>query len=204
MSADTYKTITKPSEGLFKNKGSKFLAFAFPADNENIVKNHIKALKKKYHDARHYCYAYRIGTGESFRYRFNDDGEPSGTAGKPIYGQILSKQVTNILIVIVRYFGGTLLGTSGLIQAYKTAAEDALNNAEIEQKEILEELRLHFPYDKVNAVMTVIKDKSIKVSSQDFRENCMMELLVRKNGKSEILKRFSLIKNLKIVHINCQ
>jgi uncharacterized YigZ family protein len=201
MSADTYYTITNASEGLFKNKGSKFLAFAYPADDENVVKEHIQNLKKKYHDARHHCYAYRIGTDEPFRYRMNDDGEPSGTAGKPIYGQILSKEVTNILIAVVRYFGGTLLGTSGLIQAYKAAAEDALDNARIEQKVISEKLRLHFSYDTMNAVMRIIKDESIEVKHQDFQEECRMEVLVRRNMKDIILKRFSLIENLKIIII---
>lgn len=196
MSVDTYKTITNSSEGLYKNKGSKFLAFAFPVENELKVKEHMQALKKKYHDARHHCYAYRIGTGEPYHYRTNDDGEPSGTAGKPIYGQILSKQVTNILIAVVRYFGGTLLGTSGLIEAYKTAAEESLINAEIKQKVILEKIRLHFSYDKINAVMKIIKDESIEVAHQDFQLECEMDILVRRSLKIKLLNRFSLIENL--------
>ena len=199
MSPDTYKTIAGSSKGLYKNKGSKFLSFAFPVEDETAVKQHLQELKKKFHGARHHCYAYRIGKGEPFKYRMNDDGEPSGTAGKPIYGQIVSSEVTNILIAVVRYFGGTLLGTSGLIQAYRTAAENALNNARIEEKEILEKLQLKFSYDAMNTVMHIIKDESIRIMHQDFRESCSMELLVRRDLKSRILKRFSFIRDLKVV-----
>ena len=170
--------------------------------NTNELKNFlffIKVLKKKYHDARHHCYAYRIGTSEPFRFRMNDDGEPSGTAGKPIYGQILSKQITNILIAVVRYFGGTLLGTSGLIQAYRAAAEDALNNAEIEQKVICEKIRLHFSYDKMSTVMRIIREESIEIIHQDLQVECEMEVLVRRNFKSLIVKKFSSIENLEIM-----
>jgi uncharacterized YigZ family protein len=201
MSEDTYNTISDKSKGLFKDRGSKFLAFAYPVDNEIEVKKHIVTLKKKYHDARHHCYAYRIGTAEPFRFRLNDDGEPSGTAGKPIYGQILSKQLTNVLIVVVRYFGGTLLGTSGLIQAYRAAADDALNNAEIEQKVMHVKLRLHFTYNKMNAVMKIIKDESIEVTRQDFQEECELEVYVRRKLKDLIEKRFSLVEGLKITMI---
>lgn len=201
MSEDTYNTISDISHGLYKDRGSKFLAFAYPVDNEILVKKHIATLKKEFHDARHHCYAYRIGTVEPFRFRMNDDGEPSGTAGKPIYGQILSKQVTNVLIVVVRYFGGTLLGTSGLIQAYRAAAEDALNNAEIEQKVMRVRLRLHFSYNKINTVMKIIKNESIEVIRQDFQEECEMEVYVRRKLKDLMEKRFSLIEGLTITKI---
>ncbi len=198
MSEDTYFTIEKASEGLFKSKGSKFLGFAFPVQDEDMVKEHLQTLKKKYHDARHHCYAYRIGKAEPFQFRLCDDGEPSGTAGRPIYGQILSKHITNVLVIVVRYFGGTLLGTSGLIQAYKTAAEDAIKNAVIEQKLILETLQLHFEYEKMNSVMKIIKEESIRVIHQDFQLECRMDVMVRRNLKPEILKKFSLIKNIEI------
>ena len=130
---DTYKTIEKPSEGLFKDKGSKFISFAFPVDNEEEIKEIVQSIKKEHHSARHHCYAWRLGA-DQLLFRANDDGEPSSTAGKPILGQIQSFDLTNILIVVVRYFGGTLLGVSGLINAYRNAALDAINQAEIVEK----------------------------------------------------------------------
>lgn len=201
MSTDTYFTISGASEGLFKNKGSRFLAFAFPVQDENEVKDHVQFLKKQYHNARHHCYAYRIGVEEPYLFRMNDDGEPSGTAGKPIFGQILSKQLTNILIVVVRYFGGTLLGTSGLIQAYKAAAEDALLNSTIMQNVVKEKLHLQFGYQEMNAVMRVVKEESVEITQQDFQEECKMDVLVPRKLKDAVLRRLILIEKLNISEI---
>lgn len=201
MSADTYFTISGASEGLFKNKGSRFLAFAFPVKDENEAKDHVQILKKQYHNARHHCYAYRIGTEEPYMIRMNDDGEPSGTAGKPIFGQILSKQLTNILIVVVRYFGGTLLGTSGLIKAYKAAAENALMNSTIKQNVLKEKLHLHFGYQEMNAVMSVVKEESVEITQQDFQEECNMDISVPRKVKDSVLRRLMLIEKLNISEV---
>ena len=201
MSADTYFTISGASEGLFKNKGSRFLAFAFPVKDENEAKDYVQILKKQYHNARHHCYAYRIGTEEPYMIRMNDDGEPSGTAGKPIFGQILSKQLTNILIVVVRYFGGTLLGTSGLIKAYKAAAENALMNSTIKQNVLKEKLHLHFGYQEMNAVMSVVKEESVEITQQDFQEECNMDISVPRKVKDSVLRRLMLIEKLNISEV---
>jgi len=158
---NSYKTITERAEGQYKEKGSRFLAFGFPVTDETAVKSITTSLRKEYHDARHHCYAYRIGT-DPFRYRVNDDGEPSGTAGKPIYGQIISHELTNILIVVVRYFGGTLLGTSGLVTAYRSAAACMLEAATMIEKSIVVTCSLSFPYSSVNGVMKIIKEEGIE------------------------------------------
>ena len=184
---DTYFSITKPSTGTYKDKGSKFLAFAFPVSSEQDVKNHLISLKKKYNDARHHCYAYKLGAGDD-NYRTNDDGEPSGTAGKPIYGQILSNELSDLLIVVVRYFGGTLLGTSGLINAYKSAAKESINNAKKNKKVIQKSLKLTFEYNLMSTVMKVIKEGNLNIQKQDFRESCALTLNIR-------LNEFDLYKN---------
>ena len=145
MFEDTYYTISAPSEGLFKDRGSRFIALAYPVTTEKEIKEIQVSLRKKYHDARHHCYAYRLGYDKSV-YRVNDDGEPSGTAGKPIFGQIQSKDLTNIFIVVIRYFGGTLLGVSGLINAYRSAAADAIEHAQIIQKTIMDLYEISFEY----------------------------------------------------------
>ncbi|MCD4710671.1 MAG: YigZ family protein, partial [Bacteroidales bacterium] len=154
---DLYKTIQTPSEGIYKEKGSKFLSFACRVSNEESIKQHLATLQKQYHDARHHCYAWRLEPEKS-RYRVNDDGEPSGSAGRPIYGQIVSRDLTDLLVVVVRYFGGTLLGVGGLINAYRSAASDALDHTSIIECKVYDRLRLEFGYDRMNAVMKVIKD----------------------------------------------
>ena len=165
--SDTFRTLAAPSEGLYKEKGSRFMAYAYPVVSVEDVKPLVDALRKRYHDARHHCFAYVIGetTRES---RQNDDGEPSGTAGRPIHGQILSLDLTNTLVVVVRYFGGVLLGASGLANAYKLAARDALNNAQIEVRTIDDRFRLTFDYLALNDVMKVIKDFDLKPQKQTF------------------------------------
>lgn len=184
---DIYNSVKTVSEGQFKDKGSKFLAFIYPIADENDVKVILKDVKKQYHDARHHCYAYNIGMGND-RFRMNDDGEPSGTAGKPIYGQILSHDMSDILIVVVRYFGGILLGTSGLINAYKNAATDAIQNAEIIQKQVTCQLKLRFSYEQLNLVMRMVKEHKLQICKQDFTETCNLFLQVRKS-KFESLKK---------------
>lgn len=183
--SDTYKTIAAPSKGIFKDKGSKFLAFSYPVFSEDETKQILTSIKKEFFDARHHCYAYCLGLNKE-TYRAFDDGEPSGTAGKPILGQIHSFDLTNIFIIVVRYFGGTLLGTSGLISAYKQASADALENANIITKTIDCIFELSFHYSAMNDIMKILKDENISQSNQQFDENCKMNIIVR-NSKSEIL-----------------
>jgi len=194
---DEYKTIEKESTGLFKDKGSKFLAYAYPVQNEDEVKELLLMIKKEHHSARHHCYAWRIGTEEIIT-RANDDGEPSSTAGKPILGQLQSFDVTNILIVVVRYFGGTLLGTSGLINAYKSATIDALTNAEIVSKLIEKEYELSFDYPLMNVVMQALKQEGIEIRKTDFNESCKLWFRIRKKEAHKAEKAFSEIYGVKI------
>lgn len=195
---DTYRTIIQPSEEtLYKEKGSKFYGYCFPVTTESEVHEHIEKLKKQHHNARHHCYAYQIGV-QTMQYRANDDGEPSGTAGLPIYGQIQSFEVTNILVVIVRYFGGTKLGVGGLITAYKESARMALESCEITEKTIDEEFLLTFDYKDMNGVMRIIKEQHIAIKKQEAAENCRMRISVRKNKVAEILRAFEALYEVKI------
>lgn len=187
---ETYKTVINPSEEtLFKEKGSKFFGYAFPVLNEDEVKECLEELKKKHHTARHFCYAYQIGV-ENTQYRANDDGEPNNSAGMPIYGQIQSFEVTNILIVSVRYFGGTKLGVGGLISAYKTSAQLALEASEIIEKTIDVHFKLNFNYDLMNAVMRIIKEKNIEIINQKLEMDCQYIISVRKNDAESIFEIF--------------
>ncbi len=190
---DTYFTIAKPAEGLYKDKGSKFIAYSFPVSAEEEIKKHLSDLRKQHHSARHHCYAYRLGA-DKLIYRSNDDGEPSGTAGKPILGQINSKDLTDVLIVVVRYFGGTLLGVSGLINAYKQAAIDVINNATIIEKIVTELFEIKFDYLQMNDVMKIIKDENLEIKSQNFELNCSLVFSVRKNNSLKVQEMFSKIK----------
>ena len=186
---DVYQTIEKESQGYFKDKGSKFYAFAFPIKHEDEVKDILTRLRKEHHSARHHCYAWRIGT-EEIIYRANDDGEPSSTAGKPILGQLQSYNVTNILIVVIRYFGGTLLGVSGLINAYRSAAADALNNAEIKQKIIEQEVILDFTYNELAEVMNIVKQENLTIINTRFEEKCNLIFSVRKTEYEKVIQKF--------------
>lgn len=189
---DCYKSIGALSKGIYKDKGSKFLSFAFPVTGEDQAKALISNLKKEYFDARHHCWAYRIGhTGETFRY--NDDGEPSSTAGKPIYGQILSNELSDILIVVVRYFGGILLGTSGLIVAYKSAAADAIANAQIIEKIATVRCRVEFDYLQMNAVMKCLKDFQLSPQNTVFENACSLEVDVRLTTEHSFLESMNKI-----------
>ena len=197
MFDDTYHTIKAPSEGLYKEKGSKFLAFAFPVRTAEEVKAQLEKLRKDYFDARHHCYAYILGPTKD-AWRANDDGEPSGTGGRPIYGQLLSADLTDTLIVVVRYFGGILLGASGLANAYKTAARDAIEHAEIIEKTIDVRYRFHFEYAAMNDVMRIIKDFGLVPKNQDFNLDCRLDVEVR---QSQSVQLYDAITKLRTVTI---
>lgn len=195
MMEDKYLTISAPAEGLYKEKGSKFIAFAIPVSNVEQIKEILEEKRKEHHDARHVCYAYILGVDKA-DYRSNDDGEPSGTAGRPILGSLLSAGVTNVLIAVVRYFGGTKLGTSGLINAYKVASADALENAEIIEKTVDEEIHITFDYLVMNDVMKIIKDVAPQVLSQQFDNDCKMVLAIRKGDAPNLIDRLQKVESL--------
>jgi uncharacterized YigZ family protein len=197
---DSYKTIVHPTEGFFKDRGSKFLAFAYPVETEEQVKEHLAALRKEYYDARHHCYSYILGPDKS-AYRINDDGEPSGSAGKPIHGQLLSYDLTNILVVVIRYFGGTKLGIPGLINAYREATRDALDKAEIITKTINEYFEIEYEYPLMGNVMRIIKDENLEQINTRFELNCRIELRVRKNEYQRIADEFGKIHGVKLKHL---
>jgi uncharacterized YigZ family protein len=197
MFEDTYFTIEEKVEGLYKEKGSRFISLAFPVSKEDEVKEILKDIKKEYYDARHHCYAYILGYDKS-AYRMNDDGEPSSTAGKPIYGQLLSNDLTNILVVVVRYFGGTKLGVSGLIQAYKQAALDALNNAKIIEKTVDEIYSIIFDYVLMNDVMKVLKDFDVIQMNHRFDNACYLEFRTRKSNSIKIVDNLSSIDGVNV------
>lgn len=197
MMSDTFKTIDTATEGLFKDKGSKFISFAIPIDNTDEIKVVLTEFKKKYFDARHVCYAYMIGH-ERTLFRANDDGEPSGTAGRTILGQINSYQLTNILIIVVRYFGGVLLGTGGLVNAYKHAAADALDQANIIEKTVDSSLGIEFEYILMNDVMRVIKEMNPTILSQNFENECSMLISIRNQNFDELQTKLTQIVGLKI------
>ncbi len=176
--SDTYKSISAPSRGIYKELGSKFLAFAYPVETEEQVKEIIAGLHKEYFDARHHCFAWRLGlTGEPWR--LSDDGEPSSTAGRPIYGQLLSQELSDVLVVVVRYFGGVKLGVPGLIRAYRTATQDALAQATIVEKVAGERFTVEFDYMQMNDVMKALKDMGLTPEKQSFDLNCSLEVRVR-------------------------
>lgn len=197
---DTYRTISKASEGMYKEKGSKFISFAFPVRSEIDVKEKLEEVRKSYHDARHHCYAYRLGF-DKMTYRVNDDGEPSGTAGKPIFGQFLSNDLTDILVIVVRYFGGTKLGVSGLIRAYKTATIEALNENSFVEKKVLDVYQVNFDYEQMNDVMKILKEDEINQIDQLFDLKCMVKFSVRKKYTNDVYERFRNIKNLEIKYL---
>ena len=190
MDKDVYKTIDKAStEALFKDRGSKFYGYAFPVTNEEEIKENIEFLKKQHYNARHWCFAWQLGMKYE-KYRANDDGEPTNSAGTPIYGQLQAFEVTNVLVVVVRYFGGTKLGIGGLIKAYKTAAKLALENSEIIQKTINEEFILQFNYSEMNKVMRIVKEEQISIINQKLDLNCLYVISVRKKEADKVFKLF--------------
>jgi len=193
---DSYKTLENPAEGTYRDKGSRFLAFGFPVKDEEEIRAILTTLRKKYHDARHHCYAYRLGTlGD--KYRVNDDGEPSGTAGKPIHGQLLSNHLTNVLVVVVRYFGGTLLGTGGLITAYRSATADMLTHARFIERLVEVKIRILFPYDMLNAVMKILKEESLSPGEADYNTICTLFVKVRASSLDKLTGRIQMINGLR-------
>ena len=192
---DSYKTIRTVSEGNYSEKRSKFLAFAIPVCTVDEVKQAVAEYQKKYYDARHVCYAYMLGA-EHLEFRANDNGEPSGTAGKPILGQINSNELTDVLIIVVRYFGGVKLGTSGLIVAYRLAAAEAIANAEIIEKTVDEDITFYFEYPFMNEVMRIVKEENPQIISQDYDNDCSMTLRIRKGAMPRLKARLEKVSTL--------
>ncbi len=197
---DTYKTIKTPAEGLFKDRGSKFLAYAYPIEHENEVKPLVDNLKKEHFKAVHHCYAYRLGLDRS-NFRVNDDGEPSGTAGKPILNTLLSQDITNILVIVVRYFGGTLLGVPGLINAYKSATVEALAVAEVIEKTVNDVYNVSFDFVQMNDVMKVVKEFSLKIRNQTYDNECTMELEFRKTLTNQVIGKLEKIDGILVEYL---
>jgi len=186
--SDTYRTIEKPSKGVYRDRGSRFLAFAFPVFSTEEIESTLMDLRKEYHDARHHCYAYRLGAEKKI-FRANDDGEPSSSAGKPILGQIQSHNLSNILIVVVRYFGGTKLGVGGLINAYRSAAADSLQNAIITEGEENDLLVIYYQYSLTNDIMKIVNEENMKIQEQEFTDVCRLEILIRKSRSKFVIER---------------
>lgn len=199
--SDTYLTIAAPAEGLYKDKGSRFLSFVYPIFSESDVKPIVDTLKAEYYSARHHCYAWRLGIEASdggVRFRANDDGEPAGSAGRPILGQLLSRELTNLLVVVVRYFGGIKLGVPGLIAAYKEATADALTKAEVVERTENREVVVEFPYPVMNQVMKIVKDIEPRVLGQDFDISCRMRLSVRLRDSDVLAKRMAGVEGVNV------
>jgi uncharacterized YigZ family protein len=197
---DTYKSISVMSSGLYKEKGSKFIALAYPATTEGEVKDILKQLRKEYYDATHHCYAYILGPDKSAT-RANDDGEPSGTAGKPIQGQIQSFDLTNVLVVVIRYYGGTKLGVSGLIHAYRTAAKEALQLARIIELTVKEHYRIKFPYILMNSVMQLAKEEDLDIQGNEFDEDATIFFSVRRKNAEKVLLKFKYMQSVTITFL---
>lgn len=193
---DSFRTISQPSEGIYTEKRSKFLAFAIPVESVEEIKDIVAQYQKKYYDARHVCYAYMLGA-ERTEFRANDNGEPSGTAGKPILGQINSNELTNILIIVVRYFGGIKLGTSGLIVAYKQAAAVAIAAAEIIEKTVDTDITFLFEYPFMNDVMRIVKEENPQIVNQGYDSDCSMTLRTRKGNMPKLISRLEKVETLR-------
>lgn len=195
MEVFSYRTINAPTTGEFKEKGSKFLAFVYPVTSEPEVKERIAELKKKYFDARHHCYAYILGADKT-KFRAADDGEPNHSAGDPILGQIRSKNLTNVLVVVVRYFGGVKLGVGGLVSAYKTAAEEGLNHATIVEREVLIQYNVRYPYTSTPDVMKLVKDFELDILQQSFEAECKMLMNISLRSKNAFEEKITLLNAL--------
>lgn len=197
---DTYKTITAPSEGIFRDKGSKFIAYTYPFTDEGKLKDTLALAKALHPKARHHCWAYRLGTDRS-AFRINDDGEPSGTAGRPILNVLLSRELTNILVIVVRYFGGTLLGVPGLINAYKTATVEALARAEIVEKTVNDTYRIQFDYLYMNDVMRIMKEEDIQMLKQEFDNQCSMDIEIRQAQAHRVMDKLNGLEGVKTTYL---
>jgi uncharacterized YigZ family protein len=193
MAILSYRTIQSPTEGIYKEKGSKFLAFAYPIENEQGIKPKIEYLKKEYFDARHHCFAYILGADKN-KFRAFDDGEPNHSAGDPILGQIRSKELTNILVVVVRYFGGTKLGVGGLISAYKLAAEDALTKATIIEKDVVKTFTIAYDYVSTPEVMKLVKDFGLKIIDQSFADECLLHAEYKMKDEISLWEKINFLK----------
>jgi uncharacterized YigZ family protein len=198
---DQYTTLEKCSESLFKDKGSKFLGFAYPISKESEVKQIVTSLRAEHSKARHFCWAFRLTQDRSV-FRLNDDGEPSGTAGRPILNTLLSQDLTNVLVVVVRYFGGTLLGVPGLINAYKTATLEAINAGQRITKSVNDIYELTFPYLKMNDVMKIIKEHQLQITLQSLNDHCQIQLEIRKTILNAVLQRFSQLGDVDVRYVN--
>ena len=192
-----YRTIRKPAEGLYREKGSKFIARIEPVSSEEDCREFLQRIRKEFHDARHHCYAYRINPEQEL-FRSNDDGEPSGTAGKPILNQILSNSLFDVMVIVVRYFGGVKLGVSGLIRAYKEATNDAISQARIVTRHLTRRYSLHFEYPKMNDVMRVIKEEKIKILEQEMSLSCVIKIEVKKSDLEKIIFRFGNLRDIEL------
>jgi uncharacterized YigZ family protein len=197
---DTYKTISKPSEGTFKDKGSKFIAYAYPFRDENELKDLLASVKSEHPKARHWCYAYRLSPDRTV-FRINDDGEPSGSAGRPILNTLLSNDLTDIIVIVVRYFGGTLLGIPGLINAYKNATQEALDVAEIIEKTQEDVYKIDFDYLQMNDVMRIIKEDNLEILKQDFDNRCSITFSVRKLHVNQVVHKMESLENSKLTYL---
>jgi uncharacterized YigZ family protein len=196
---DTYKTIAQPSESIFRDRGSKFLGFAYPVNSDNEIKALVASLKAEHPKANHHCWAIRLGIDRSV-FRVNDDGEPSGTAGRPILNTLLSRNITNVLVVVVRYFGGTLLGVPGLINAYKTATEMALDQATVIEKTVNDVYTITFDYLQMNDVMRIIKEDQLQILEQVSELNCQIKLSVRKTQVEQVMAKLNKVAGAKLVY----
>ncbi len=197
----TYKTIKQNASGIYKEKGSKFLSFAFHISAPEEAKEIVQRFKKEYFDARHVCYAFMIGS-ERINFRTNDDGEPSGTAGKPILGQINSNQLTDILIIVVRYFGGILLGTGGLIVAYKEAAAEAIRNAEIVEETVKANISIRFDYGLLNDIMSICKQLNAEIAEQKFDNECQINIRINKSDEPLAKSKFDTLSIHSTIHVH--
>ncbi|PRD48156.1 IMPACT family protein [Sphingobacterium haloxyli] len=198
---DTYLTIDQSNEGLFRDKGSKFVAYAYPFENEEKLNDIIAELRALHPKARHYCWAYRLTPDRSV-FRLSDDGEPSGTAGRPILNTLLSKNVTNVLVVVVRYFGGTLLGVPGLINAYKAATQEALDAARIIEKTVNDVYRITFDYLQMNEVMRLVKEEDLPILKQAFDNNCSMDVEVRKLRVNQVVEKLDMLSGVQYAYLH--
>lgn len=200
MEKDTYLTLAAPATAALRERSSKFLSFAWPVQDEEQIRGHLEALRKEYYDATHHCYAWRLGP-QGERFRANDDGEPSGTAGRPILGQMLSREVTDCLVVVVRYFGGTKLGVPGLIAAYKESAAAVLDAARIVERTVDRRLEIEFSYLAMNDVMRVVKEEQPRIEAQEFDNLCRMRVAVRESGWEALVRKLEKIEGVNVEQI---
>ncbi len=200
MEKDTYLTLEAPATAALRERSSKFLSFAWPVQDEEQIRGHLEALRKEYYDATHHCYAWRLGP-QGERFRANDDGEPSGTAGRPILGQMLSREVTDCLVVVVRYFGGTKLGVPGLIAAYKESTAAVLEAAQIVERTVDRRVEIEFSYLAMNDVMRVVKEEQPRIEAQEFDNLCRMRVAVRESGREALVRKLEKIEGVNIQQI---